>query len=198
MATWEVATSQDGNTTMHTEVDSGGAASISFGVNNDSDDRINQDYDHLYLMGTFRSSASVGNVDLYLKINSDPTAGNYSYTTISSYGDSGTNVATSQQSTSSGSGILLGKTTADSESDDMFSVLTIWIPQYSISTGPKKAIMSQTANPSTSLTYNWGRHASAGVYHHSGSVHNMTITPASGSFMEHSTATLYGLNASSG
>ena len=163
-------------------VGSGGAASIDF-------NSIPQTGTDLYVVCSPRSSYSGGSSNtLRLQINGD-TGGNYTGRDLR-----GTGSATSSNTTSSGSNLLLSNAPAGTSTTNTFGNVGIYIPNYTASTTKSISVDSVGENNATAAEQ-W---IVAGLWNSTSAITSLSIY-FSGFNMEHySTASLYTILKGSG
>jgi hypothetical protein len=164
----------------HTEL---GAAASSYDVTS-----ISASYDHLYLVISTRGDVSAYFMNMNLTLNGD-TGTNYSgtemyadQTTVSSWRHSG--------STSTNMGL---DTCGASMLADTFGSHKIWIPHYSNTANFKQILAFGAAENNTTTANQWREMIGANLWSATAAVNQITLTPASGDFVQYSTFTLYGV-----
>ena len=158
----------------HIEVGSGGAASIVF-------DEIPATYTDLYLAISGRNSAN--NVIGYMDINGAST--NRTYRILYGYNGSA--------ATSSGTSSETFFVVPSSGAANIFSSSSVYIPNYAGSTNKSISVDSVTEwnGPFAWTTIR------AGLWSATDAITSLTLTLASGNFVQYSSATLYGITAGS-
>jgi hypothetical protein len=159
---------------------SGGAANIEF-------TSIPQTYTDLVVKLTSRISTSASRDVLELTFNAS-TSG-YSFSRIYGYDSN----LTGTDSASSQAYILFGNTTANTATSNTFGNHEIFIPNY---TGNGLKSTSSSAMAENNSSSAWQISLVAGLWASTSAITSLKITPSSGSLMQHSTATLYGIKNS--
>jgi hypothetical protein len=160
----------------HIEVPSGGAASITFMNVGD----IPSDYTDLYFLVSIDTSAADDN--LYFKFNN--TTANTSWRNLLGFGTS----KASQNGTGNLSGGGVRSATANT-----FTNVAIYIPNYR-SSSAKSASVDSVSEENSSTGYNF---IVANLWDDSSAITRVDFYLQTGSFVEHSSATLYGITAGS-
>ena len=158
------------------EVGSAGAASIEFAS-------IPQGYTDLKVVVNVRSTRSNTTDTLFLKFNNTNTT----YTTRRLYGLGST--AGSDTGTA-GNGVDIASIDAATSTASTFSNQEIYIPNYGSSN--QKSVSSDSVSENNSSTGNF-LNLTAGLWNGTSAITSITLTPDTGSFVQYSTATLYGI-----
>jgi len=160
-----------------TTVGSGGAASIDF-------TGIPQTYTDLFLVSSLRGDAAVNYQTNRMKIN-----GSTSNMIVKNvYGTGGT-----AGSASVTTYLLVGYTTGSSTTANTFSSHNIYIPNYAGST--YKSISSECAAENNSTTA-YELDISSGLWSQTAAITSLSLYPESGSWVQYSSASLYGIKNS--
>jgi hypothetical protein len=157
----------------HLTVGSGGAASIEF-------TSIPQTYTDLQILYSVRSDNTATNWNnMKLAFNGSTANGSWKY--IAMYNN---NIA---------NGSVTGQVEVwinfNNSSSNTFSNSSVYIPNYTSSSN--KAISIDTAAEGMAQDQIIGQ--VTGLWSNSAAITSISVTPSSGSFMQHSTATLYGI-----
>jgi hypothetical protein len=160
-------------------VGAGGASSIDF-------TSIPSTYTDLVVKHSLRSAISATLNDCYLRFNSS-TSG---YSERMLYNSSGTAVGSA--SNSAGNIAWAGTMPAGTATANIFGNTEIYIPNYASST-TFKSISFDTSGENNSTT-NWSLMLNSGLWSNNSAITSVTLYPASSStFVQYSTATLYGI-----
>ena len=170
MAVWSVIS--------HTEVGSGGVASIAISS-------INPGYDHLNLKYSVRREGS-GVDDGFLLFLNATTGTNYSTTTLRALSGS----PNSYQNGNQGA-FNLGNWAGTGATANTFGIGEVWIPHYSNTTNSKQMFISNSVENLSSSSYRMSINAC--TYWPQEAVHTITMYNASSDIAEFSTFTLYGI-----
>lgn len=154
------------------EVGSGGAADIDI-------QNIPAIYTDLYLLLSLRDNRSNTDNEIYVKFNNNTTG--YSFRRLSGDGSSATS--------GSGSSYPMLTENSGTSTSNTFASSTIYISNYAGSNNKSFSIDSVMENNAT-LAYSY---MVAGLWSNSAAISRITLTPFSGSFVQYSTATLYGI-----
>lgn len=158
-------------------VGAGGSATIDFS-------NIPQTYTDLCVLMSLRSDRSAIDSDAYIKLNNTTTG--YSYRFLYSDPNLGTPVGNS-----SGSTYPMTVTNAANATASTFANSRLYISNYTSSNYKSMAIEGVSENNSIDCyTY-----TVAGLWSNTAAVNQITITPYTGSFVQYTTATLYGVKA---
>ena len=158
-------------------VGSGGAASIDFSA-------IPSTYTDLVVILSARSSRSNTTDTVFLKFNNTNTT----YTTRRLYGLGST---AGSDTGSSGNGIDIASIDAATATSSTFNNQQIYIPNYAGST--QKSVSSDSVSENNSSTGNF-LNLTAGLWNGTSAINQITLTPDVGSFVQYSTAYLYGVS----
>jgi hypothetical protein len=159
----------------HIEVGSGGAASIVL-------DNIPADYTDLYILISGRTGGS-GDFRMYLKFNdTNITSSRNLYGTGSSVG--------SNSYTNGAIGFGVG---AADQTASTFGSISLYVPNYLSSNDKSVSLDGVTENNATGAYHS----ISAGLSTVSSAITKVTLVPTSGSWVQYSSATLYGITAGS-
>jgi len=82
--------------------------------------------------------------------------------------------------------------TGSSATASTFANASIYFPNYAGSTNKSYSVDDVTENNATDAV----RHFTAGLWSQTAAINQLTFTPSSGSFVQYSTATLYGISKS--
>ena len=192
MAAFEVAQTVGGEDIAAT-LDDTGYATLTIGATT-GDNRISQDYDHLYLTFSSRNGFSAFYQYLQYEFNGD-NGYDYAYTTL--FARSDPPISGSEGPSDSIRGIKGDYCASNSLLAKTFSVNTLWIPNYSNGTNFTSTI-SQTKVPSSSALNNeWVVGTTAGLYRNTGAITQIKLQPGGGGaeFWEHSSYVLYGITS---
>jgi hypothetical protein len=159
-------------------VGSGGASSIDF-------TSIPSTYTDLCLKLSARSDRASTGDTLFLKFNS--TSSTYTYQRIYAFG------STVGASNSTSAGLIAGVVTANSNTSNTFSNIETYIPNYL--SGNQKSISLDGVAESNTTSDNWLNFV-AGLWSGTSAITSIGLTCDVGSFMQYSTATLYGIKSS--
>ena len=163
-------------------VGSGGAASIDF-------TSISGSFTDLLVVLSGRSTEAVRGNNVFCKFNNDGAAG------VSSRWLNG-NGSTASASTDSGgsSGVLIRLASdANQETASTFSSVQIYIPNYAGSTN--KSLSAETATEDNfSTAY---QAIVTGTWFSTAAINRVTLTPQANTWLQHSSATLYGITKGS-
>jgi hypothetical protein len=159
-------------------VGSGGAADIEF-------TSIPGTYTDLALKVSVRGSSNLATQQMYLTFNGTTT--NFSAKQI--YGDGAS--ATSATLSNSGAAISIINTNTSAATANTFSSTDIYIPNYAGSTN--KSVIADSVTENNGATALAG--LSAGLWSNSAAITSLKLTPQDGgtTYLQHSTATLYGI-----
>ncbi len=143
-------------------------------------------YTDLCVMVSGRSARAATRDELMIRFNSD-TGNNYSYRTVG--GDGSTAFS---QSGSGVSAILRGDMPASTATANTFGSACIYIPNYAGSTNKSLSSDDAMENNATSsyLTLR------AGLWSNTAAITTVTVLPEVSTFVQYSTATLYGIKNS--
>lgn len=156
-------------------VGSGGAASIDFSS-------IPSTYTDLVVKYSLRGTESAVYNTLLHKLNNDGTDGNYSYRYVRGSGSSATS--------SSGSNRYIGEGNGSTSTSNTFMNGEWYIPNYTGSQKKSSSIDSVSENNGTEAY----AYLTALLWQGTAAINRIEIIPNSGSFVQYSTATLYGVN----
>jgi hypothetical protein len=161
-------------------VGSGGASSIDF-------TSIPSTYTDIVIKLSCRIGSSADRDGVLLTFNNN-TSG-YSFARMYGYdsGLSGTDNASSQSS------IAVGNTTANNATSNTFGNHEIYVTNYAGSTLKSMSAEAIAENNSTS---SWQATMTAGLWSNTAAINRVTLTPGSSSFIQNSTAILYGIKNS--
>jgi hypothetical protein len=158
-------------------VGSGGAASIDFSA-------IPSTYTDLVVILSARSSRSNTTDTVFLKFNNTNTT----YTTRRLYGLGST---AGSDTGSAGNGIDIASIDAATSTSSTFNNQQIYIPNYAGST--QKSVSSDSVSENNSSTGNF-LNLTAGLWNGTSAINQITLTPDVGSFVQYSSAYLYGVS----
>jgi hypothetical protein len=163
----------------HTEVGSGGAANIEF-------TSIPSTYDDLWIVLSARLSLAGSNyAEVALRFNGVTTT-SYSRTTLTAF----SSTVNSGRATNSSS-YLHGTVPAADANSNIFGSSSIYIPAYA-NTSNNKQIISESNGENNSTTA-WSNQYTAGLFRSTSAISSITIFRSSTTFVQYSTATLYGI-----
>ena len=177
MAVWNVI--------AHTDVGSGGAASVTYSS-------ISQSYDHLLLQASCRSTNSGGYTDeTLMQVNSSTTYSHYSQAFVFANGSTLYN-----QRWDNNTGFpyfRIGYMPRSGSQANSFNSMNIWFPNYAGTTGLKQIMIQSTTRQQGQTSY--GIWDTCGLFHQTAGVSAIKIYPytTADSFTQHSTLTLYGI-----
>lgn len=158
-------------------VGSGGAASIDF-------TSIAGTYTDLYMVLSVRTSgATIGNSTL---IRFNGSSSNLTYRQLQGNGASAASYTATDGET--------GFTAAASSTSNTFANNSIYIPNYAGSTN--KSFSADTVTENNATTAYQGIYA--GLWSNTAAITSISLIPASGTFVQYSTASLYGIKSGSG
>lgn len=160
-----------------TTVGSGGAASIDF-------TSIPSTFTDLMLVTSCRSNRAAAAADLRFRLNGN-TSSIYSYRQL--YGFSGG----AGSDTTTTTFAVIGQTPAASSTASTFDNSSVYIPNYAGSTNKSYSIDNAWENNSASA---WQLNLFAGLFASTTAVSSISVYISTGSFVEHSTAYLYGVS----
>ena len=163
-------------------VGSGGAASITFSA-------IPADYTDLKLVISARCDNS-NRQDIFAQFNGVSTA---TYSMRRLYGE-GSGSGQSDSVSNNDNGFRCGRSTSVNDTASTFASTNIYIPNYSVS-GVAKTASAETAeenNATSALQFIWADYWSG-----TDAIASILLQNLAGNFVEHSTATLYGILAGS-
>lgn len=156
-------------------VGSGGAATIDF-------TSIPATYSDLVLKTSTRSTRSNTTDTMYLKVNGSSSS--YSQRRLYAFG------TTVGSDSLTPAGIIIGGTTAATATASTFSNIEIYIPNYTGSTN--KSLSSDGVSEDNSASGNFLL-LNAGLWSNTAVINQLTLSLDVGTFVQHSTATLYGI-----
>lgn len=159
-------------------VGSGGAATIDI-------TSIPSTFTDLNLVLSLRGDRSAADTDAYVKLNNSTTT--YAYRLLYGNPSNGTPVGSINASSYPPS-----LTNAATSTANTFSNASIYISNYTTTAGKPLRIDSVTENNAN----NASTYLTAGLWSTSSAVNQITITPFSGSFVQHTSAYLYGIKSS--
>jgi hypothetical protein len=182
MAVWNVIN--------HTDVGGGGAA-------NYEQTGFSTSYDHLYVVANVRiddSVASSANRTTYVQLGTSgsiDTGSNYTYR-----GGQITDSSASTTSVSSGAThFYTARAALDGDTAGVFSTLEIWIPNYANTSNYKQMTWKGWRPNFSNTNDHFFTGFGCGSWANTGAVNSIKLTPSSGTFEEHSTFTVYALDA---
>lgn len=162
---------------------SGSQATITFSS-------IPQTHTDLKIVLSGRATGAVAAIGVYIKFNNDGTAGNY-LSAQEAVGQA--TVMTAQQLASTTNGSIIGYAAGTTNTAHPLTNLEVLIPNYTGSTFEKGytslAMLNHLSNTATSQVQMWGGQWIGTP----ASISRIDLTIASGSFMDGTTATLYGV-----
>jgi len=161
-------------------VGSGGASSIDF-------TSIPATYTDLVIKLSCRIGSSADRDGVFLTFNNNTSS--YSFRRVYGF-DSGSSASDAASSQSS---IAVGNTTANNATSNTFGNHEFYIPNYAGSNN--KSLNSDAVAENNSST-SWQVTMAAGLWSNSAAINRVTLTPGSSSFVQHTTATIYGIKNS--
>jgi hypothetical protein len=161
-------------------VGAGGSAGLDF-------TSIPQIYTDLLIVHSTRQSGGVSFAGVNTQFNSNATG----YSSRRLYG-TGSSVASDGQS--GNSAIPSGDANAASSTSNTFTTVTMYVPNYSGSTNKSTSSDSVSENNATQAF----QFMVAGLWANTAAITNIAITPTNGNFVQHSSASLYGIKNGSG
>ena len=186
MAAFEVAKDRAGNVIGHHEVDSSVDSTVQFG-DTSGDDRLSTAYDHLYCVVSARTNRGAGYDTLKMFLNNDTTSGNYSF--LTSY----ISAATPRTGQSFGY-CMIADIAGNNSQTSNFGFANIWIPCHSnnslYGSVDYQPVLAQGGRAESSEHY---LGFAASLYKQTGAITQVHFTGNGGSFVEHSSFTLYGV-----
>jgi hypothetical protein len=190
MAAFEVAQTVGGED-IATTLDDTGYATITIGATS-GDNRISQDYDHLYLTFSSRNGHSAYFQYLLYEFNDDNDY-DYSYTNL--YTRSSTPASGSEGPADGIRGIMGDYCAANSLLADTFSTNTLWIPHYANISNFTSTISTTILPNGSGTDHQWVVGTTAGLYAETGAITQIRMKPggAGAEFWEHSSYVLYGI-----
>jgi hypothetical protein len=162
----------------HTEVGSGGAANIEF-------TSIPGTYDDLFVVTSFRQPGAFANGDTDLVFNGD-TGSNYSTTRIQASGTSALSARTTSQTN-----LFVSDDPAANGTVSTFSSNNLYIPDYKNTSNYKQVIVDNVREANSSTAYFMALWA--GLWRSTSAITSIKFIPERGSYVQYSTATLYGV-----
>jgi hypothetical protein len=157
-----------------------GAANIEF-------TSIPSTYTDLLMVLSLRCTRASNDTEAYIKFNNNTSS--YSYIVLGASGGTGT------QSSTSGSTYPPIVTDAALATAITFASTNLYIPNYAGSANKSLSVDSVAEN-NASGTGSASMYLVAGLWANSAAINQITITPFSGTFVQYSTATLYGISKS--
>ena len=157
-------------------VGSGGATDITFSS-------IPSTYTDLVINYSVRGTDSSANLGFILKFNSN-TSG-YTERTLFGNGSSASSNTPATQP-----GILFNYMNGSTSTSSTFSNGSIYVPNYASSSNKSVSSDSVTENNATASIVMM----TAGLWSNSAAITSITLTPAAGTLVQHSTAYLYGVS----
>ena len=146
-------------------------------------------YDHLYLVLSTRTDQSAYQSNIYVNFNGD-TGTNYSETQLYA----GTATPASYRASGQTKLQYGAYATGASVLADTFSSTTMWIPNYANTANFKQTLTSSVSPNNSSTDSQWLVNTTAGLWGATpAAIHTILLTPVSGSFVQYSTFTLYGV-----
>jgi hypothetical protein len=161
-----------------TTVGAGGTSTITFS-------NIPQNYTDLVLKMSTRINSAVYFNFHYLRFNGSSVS--YSDSRL----EAQTTTATSAKNTNI-SETYWGITTGASATANTFASSEIYIPNYT-SSGVKSASAESVSENNSGTNNQWGLELFANLWSNVTAISSITIAPSGGSFVQYSTATLYGI-----
>ena len=148
---------------------------------------IPSSYDHLLIVASMRQNGANIVTNGKLVLNSD-TSALYSYTRLRAR--NATPDSSNGTSLTSDSGFYIGgaSTTADT-----FGTNRIWIPHYSNTANYKSMLHQWSVENASTTNSEWYVGTTASLYKSTSAISAVQLAPWSGSFVQYSTFTLYGV-----
>ena len=161
-------------------VGAGGASTIDF-------TSIPSTYTDLVIKLSCRIGSAADRDGVLLTFNNNTSS--YSFRRAYAYdaGLSGSDSGSSQSS------VAIGNTTANNATSNTFGNHEIYIPNYA---GSNNKSISVEADAENNSTTSWQITMTAGRWDNSAAIDRVTLTAASSTFVQYSTATLYGIKSS--
>jgi hypothetical protein len=150
---------------------------------------ISSSYDHLYVIASAGSNTSANTQSYTVQLNGETAVTNYSHTGFN-YNGSMANV----QSTTDACVAGLPRMSAAFVATDSFSCFEMWLPNYSNTDHFKPAIVKNTAPNTTTSSTTFYLQLNAGLWSNTAAIDQITLTASADSFLQYSSATLYGIN----
>ena len=154
-------------------------------VSNISFTNIPQNYNDLVVKLSVRGNSTFATQQMYMTFNSNTS----SYSARQVYGD-GSN-PTSASLSNSGAAISIVNTNTSPSTASTFSSTDVYIPNYTSSVNKSASADSVTENNGMSALAG----LTAGLWSNNTAITSITFTPQADLFVQHSTATLYGVKA---
>ena len=189
MAAVEVATSADGSSWVGHHECTTTDAQVSFGSTSDSDEYIKQTYDHLWLVMSARTNRGSAYDTLQFRLNGDDNQ-NYPFRTL--YGATGS-TAVSGNNAVQPDGMIADIAGGNSDAN-VFGSAQLWIPHYSNTANYKQCLA--TGGRMETSSSNWASYAGMAATlftENTAAITEVLLLANGGSFVEHSTFTLYGI-----
>ena len=164
-------------------VGAGGAASIDFTA-------IPSTYTDLLLKFSLRNSAANGYDNVLVSFNGTPSGNSYSGRMVGDYIS-----AVISQSSSSANAFNFIYSDGANATASTFSNGELYVPNYAGSTNKSISADSVTESNSGSA-FTSTRVLGAGLWSNTAAITSVYLTPSTGSFVQYSTATLYGISKS--
>jgi hypothetical protein len=161
-------------------VGAGGASNIDF-------TSIPSTYTDLVIKLSSRIGSAADRDGVLLTFNNNTS--NYSFRRLYGY-DSG---STASDTASSQSTIAIANTTANNATANTFGSHEIYVPNYA---GSNNKSLSADATAENNSSTSWVSTLTAGLWGNTAAINRVTLTPLSSTFMQYSTATLYGIKNS--
>jgi hypothetical protein len=143
-------------------------------------------YTDLVLKGSTRVSNSAVQDGISIKLNNN-TAANYSDRTV--YGNGSSAASIYNVAGDNNAGMYWLYTSGNTATSSTFGNFEIYLPNYAGSTAKSASYDSVSENNATSAF----AFLTAGLWNQTAAVNQITLIPASGNFMQYSTAYLYGV-----
>lgn len=161
-------------------VGAGGASSIDFSS-------IPSTFTDLVIKLSSRIGSAADREGVLLTFNNNNS--NYSFRRVYGF-DSGSSASDAASSQSS---ITIANTTANNATANIFGSHEIYIPNYA---GGNNKGLSADATAENNSSSSWVSTLTAGLWGNTAAINRITLTPLSSTFMQYSTATLYGIKNS--
>lgn len=152
---------------------------------------IPSSYDHLLLMASARTDYGSNYTFPKITFNGD-TGTNYSDTELRTIT---TSSAPSSTRNTSNAYIQAGTVNGSSPTADSFGSFKMWIPNYAGTTGYKAVAIYCTAGGLAASHGTFNVNMTAGLWHSTAAIDEIHMAAHSGSFVQYSEFTLYGVSA---
>ena len=157
---------------------------------------ISSSYQHLLLRVSHRVDTSSTATELKLVLNGDPSSAYGNYTSQGFYTNYNSNYFSAFQK-STGSGVAsfgMGRSSGSTAAADCFCQMEVWILNYASTTQDKVIFLRNLQSNDQATAGSVYGHVAAHLYSDtSTAISQLTLSPTSGSFVQYSTFTLYGV-----